>query len=271
MFDISDKEFYKLASLIKRNYGINLGKEKKTLLVGRLQNVLANNNFKDFSEYYDYIIFDTTGNAVSTLVDKMTTNHTFFMREAEHFHYFKEKLMPFFTSAISSKDLCIWSAGCSSGEEPYTLAMIIDEFLGIQKDIWNTKILATDLSSKVLDNASKGIYLNEQVAPLPKIWIKNYFKKIDNEKCILIDRIRNEVIFRRLNFMDPVFPFKKKFHIIFCRNVMIYFDTETKKDLIDKFYNLTEPGGYLFIGHSEAIDRGEMKYKCVAPSIYRRE
>lgn len=271
MFDISDKEYDKLTSLIKMNYGINLGKEKKTLLVGRLQNVLANNNFSNFSEYYNYIVCDTTGNAVSTLVDKMTTNHTFFMREADHFRYFKEKLMPFFISTISSKDLCIWSAGCSSGEEPYTLAMIIDEFLGIQKALWNTKILATDLSSKVLDNASKGIYLNEQATPLPEIWKRNYFKKIDNEKSVLIDKIRNEVIFRRLNFMDSTFPFKKKFHIIFCRNVMIYFDTETKKDLVDKFYYLTEPGGYLFIGHSETINRDETKYKCVAPSIYRRE
>lgn len=270
MFEISDKEYDKLTNLIKVNYGINLGKEKKTLLVGRLQNVLTNNNFRNFSEYYNYIVNDTTGNAVSTLVDKMTTNHTFFMREAEHFSYFKEKLLPYFISTVSSKDLCIWSAGCSSGEEPYTLAMIIDEFLGVQKTLWNTKILATDLSSKVLENASKGAYLNEQVVSLPEIWKKNYFKKLNNEKNVLIDKIRNEVIFRRLNFMDSTFPFKKKFQVIFCRNVMIYFDSETKKNLIDKFYNVTEPGGYLFIGHSENINRDESKYKCVAPAIYRK-
>ena len=271
MFDISDNEYHKITSLIKKNYGINLGEEKKTLLVGRLQNVLANNNFSSFSEYYNYIVGDTTGNAVSTLVDKMTTNHTFFMREAQHFSYLKEKLLPYFWGTLTNKDLCVWSAGCSSGEEPYTMAMIIDELLGLHKVLWNTKILATDLSSKVLDSASKGIYLNEQIVALPEAWKRNYFKKIDNEKSVVVDKIRNEVIFRRLNFMDSVFPFKKKFHIIFCRNVMIYFDAETKKELIDKFYNVTEPGGYLFIGHSETINRDESKYKCLAPSIYRRE
>jgi len=271
MFEITENEYLKLTELIKRNYGINLGKEKKILLVGRLQNILTENNFKSFTEYFNHLITDKTGNAVSLLVDKITTNHTFFMREIQHFQFFKEKLLPYFASTITNKDLCIWSAGCSSGEEPYTLAMIVDEFLGVGKASWNAKILATDLSSKVLENASKGIYLNEQIATLPDNWKRNYFRKVDTEKNVIVDKIKNEVIFRRMNFMDPVFLLKKKLHTIFCRNVMIYFDNQTKKDLIEKFYNLTEPGGYLFIGLSETIDRNESKYKCVAPSVYRKE
>jgi chemotaxis protein methyltransferase CheR len=269
--DITGKEFDQLADLIRKNYGINLGSQKKIMMVGRLQSILEEHNLKNFDEYYKYVLSDTTGNAASLLVDKITTNHTFFMREAEHFGYFKEKLMPLFTGLITDKDLCIWSAGCSSGEEPYTLAMMVDEFLGVQKVLWNAKILATDLSSKVLEIAGRGIYLNEQTANLPEPWKRNYFRKLDPEKSVLVDKIRNEVIFRRLNFMDPVFPFRKKFHVIFCRNVMIYFDTATKKDLIEKFYNLTVPGGYLFIGRSETINRDESKYVCVAPSVYRKE
>jgi chemotaxis protein methyltransferase CheR len=271
MPDITDKEFLKLTELIKKNYGINLGKEKRILLVGRLQNILAECQFKSFTEYYNYLLTDTTGNAVSKLVDKITTNHTFFMREAEHFRFFEEKLMPYYANTIKDKDLRIWSAGCSYGEEPYTLAMIIDQFLGLQKNSWNAKILATDLSSKVLESAKQGIYSNELINVLPNHWKKNYFRKIDNEKSMIVDKIKNEVIFRRLNFMDQVFPLKRKLHVIFCRNVMIYFDNKTKRDLIEKFYNLTEPGGYLFIGLSETIDRNESKYKYVASSVYRKE
>ncbi len=268
--NISSKEFNQLADLIRKNYGINLGSQKKIMLIGRLQNILEEHHLKNFDEYYQYILSDTTGSAASLLVNKITTNHTFFMREAEHFNYFKEKLMPYFKSSIPDRDFCVWSAGCSSGEEPYTLAMIVDEFFGNQKASWNTKILATDISSKVLEIAARGVYSNEQVEHLPDKWQSNYFRKLDDEKSILIDKIRNEVIFRRLNFMDPVFPFRKRFHVIFCRNVMIYFDTATKKDLIEKFYSLNEPGGYLFIGRSETINRDESKYVCVAPSVYRK-
>ncbi|MHB8064854.1 MAG: CheR family methyltransferase, partial [Ruminiclostridium sp.] len=172
---------------------------------------------------------------------------------------------------ISRKDIGIWSAGCSSGEEPYTLAMIIDEFFGIESRNWDTKILATDISSKVLDMAIHGIYENDRIASLPPQWKMNYFKKLDDDKFILIDKIRNEIIFRKFNLMDKIFPFKKKFHVIFCRNVMIYFDNKTKMELIEKFYNLTEPGGYLFIGHSESLGQDNINYKYVIPSVYRKE
>lgn len=193
------------------------------------------------------------------------------MREVDHFYYFRDKVLPYLVSTVREKDLRIWSAGCSSGEEPYTLAMIIDEFFGKEKMWWDSKVLATDISGKVLGEASKGIYSNENIATLPSNWKLNYFKKLDNEKSVLIDKIRNEVIYRKLNLMDQVFPFKKKFHVIFCRNVMIYFDNKTKWELINKFYDLTEYGGYLFIGHSESLNREETKYKYIMPAVYRKE
>ena len=271
MLTITDKEFRELADYIKINYGIHLKEEKQSLITGRLHNVLAQKNFNSFSEYYKYVISDKTGEAVVTLIDKITTNHTFFMREVDHFYYFRDKVLPYLASTVREKDLRIWSAGCSSGEEPCTLAMITDEFFGKEKMWWDSKVLATDISGKVLGEASKGIYSNEKIAALPSNWKLNYFKKLDNEKSVLIDKIRNEVIYRKLNLMDQVFPFKKKFHVIFCRNVMIYFDNKTKWELINKFYDLTEYGGYLFIGHSESLNREETKYKYIMPAVYRKE
>ncbi|AGX43390.1 CheR family methyltransferase [Clostridium saccharobutylicum] len=271
MVTITKKEFRKFADYIKINYGINLKEEKQALVMGRLQNVLIENNFKSFSEYYDYVISDKTGNAVVTLINKITTNHTFFMREIDHFNYFKDKVLPYLKKVASDRDLRIWSAGCSTGEEPYTLAMIIDEFFSKEKMWWDSKILATDISSRVLDSAIKGIYGNEEIDLLPSSWKVNYFKKYDKENSIITDKIRNEIIYRKFNLMDEIFPFKRKFHVIFCRNVMIYFDPKTKAKLINKFYDMTERGGYLFIGHSESLNREETKYKYIMPAVYRKE
>lgn len=270
-FSITDKEFNQLARYIKANYGINLKKEKKTLVTSRLHNVLIQNGIKSFTEYYDYIISDQTGNAAATLVNKITTNHTFFMREADHFIYFRDSVLPFFTNVVKDRDLRIWSAGCSTGEEPYTLAMTMDEFFGKKKTLWDTQILATDISEKVLETAAKGIYDNKKIATLPLKWKNEYFKQVDSEYSIIVDRIRNDVLYRKFNLMDKVFPFKRKFHVIFCRNVMIYFDRKTKMELINKFYDMTEYGGYLFIGHSESLNREETKYKYLMPAVYRKE
>lgn len=267
---ISQDEFKNLAGYIKKNFGINLGMEKQALVVGRLQGVLQQKNFENFSAYYDYVVSDKTGEAAATLVNKITTNHTFFMREPEHFTFFRDSVLPGLSSTVKDRDLRVWSAGCSSGEEPYTLAMIMSDFFGTDKGKWNTNILATDISTKVLGEAINGIYNTESLATLPELWKKQYFRKLDTERSIISDKIKNEVIFRKFNFMEKVFPFRKKFHVIFCRNVMIYFDNKTKAELVNKFYEYTEPGGYLFIGHSESLNREETDYKYVLPAVYRR-
>lgn len=271
MVTITEKEFRKLADYIRQHYGIYLKKEKLSLITGRLQNVLLQNKFKNFTDYFDYVVSDQTGEAGRILVDKITTNHTFFMREADHFEFFRNHVLPYLADTVKDKDLRIWSAGCSTGEEPSTLAMIIDEFFGLKKQMWDTKILATDISQKVLDIATKGVYQTESLASLPANWRLNYFKKVDGNNSILVNKIKNEIIYRKFNLMDQIFPFKKKFHVIFCRNVMIYFDNKTRIDLVNKFYEFTEPGGYLFIGHSESLNRGETKYKYVSPATYRKD
>lgn len=269
--DITEKEFEQLVTYVKCNYGIDLF-EKKALITSRLNNYLNQNNFHSFSEYFNYVSSDKSGQAVNTLLNKLTTNHTFFMREKEHFDYFKNEVLPYLRNKQKeNKDLRIWSAGCSTGEEPYTLAMCIADYFGEEKFFWDTKVLATDISTNVLEKASKGIYSNDSIESIPDIWKMNYFKGINTESSIVVNNIRNEVIFKKFNLMDSIFPFKKRFHVIFCRNVMIYFDSQTKKELVNKFYQFTEPGGYLFIGHSESIKFDDTKYKYIMPAVYRKD
>ena len=269
--NITDDEFRRFSVFVKSNYGINLMEKKRALVKSRLYNVLLQYGFTSFTEYFDFVRSDKTGNSLNTLINKITTNHTFFMRESEHFKYFRNNVLPYLKTSVRVKDLGIWSAGCSSGEEPYTLAMIIDEFFSDEKMWWDTEILATDISSKVLDTARQGIYSSESIADIPNRWKINYFKKHDDDTFEIDKRIKKEVIFRKFNLMEEIFPFKRKFHVIFCRNVMIYFDNQTKNKLVNKFYDFTERGGYLFIGHSESINRDETAYKYIMPAVYRKE
>lgn len=270
MISLSDHEFQMLADYVKANYGINLA-DKKMLVANRLQHVLVEKNLQTFSDFFQYIVGDKTGEGVATLVNRITTNHTFFLREQEHFQYFRNQVLPELRKTADHNDLRIWSAGCSSGEEPYTLAMVIADFFGTEKLLWDTRILATDISQKVLEAAQKGIYSQDQLVQIPQHWKKNYFRELDPEHSQVVERIRNDVIFRSFNLMNPLFPFKKKFQVIFCRNVMIYFDAATRRELVRKFYDFTEPGGYLFIGHSESIRSEETGYQYVIPAIYRKE
>lgn len=271
MVRITEQEFRQFADYIKSNYGIYFKDEKKTLIEGRLGNLMSSLNFGSLTEYMNYVKSDKTGQAASIMLNKITTNHTFFMREPAHFQYFKDMVLPYLSKNVRDKDLRIWSAACSSGEEPYTLAMIIDEFFGPGKTGWDTKILATDISQAVLNVAKAGIYSNERIKDLPESWIKRYFKNHDGENSIISEKIRNEVIFSSINLMDTTFPFRRKMHTIFCRNVMIYFDNETKERLAERLYDITEPGGFLFIGHSESLNRERTRYKYVMPAVYRKE
>ncbi|MCR3921142.1 MAG: protein-glutamate O-methyltransferase CheR [Firmicutes bacterium] len=266
----TDKEFQQLTDYIRDNFGINFKKEKQALVIGRLQNVLVNCNIENFSEYLNYVISDKTGEAAVALINKITTNHTFFMREADHFFYFRDVVLPFLSKTVTNKDMRIWCAACSTGEEAYTLAMILNDYFSRDKILWDTKVLATDISKRVLDIAKTGIYSNDRITPLPRHWKSNYFKRYDDENSILNDKIRNDVIYRNFNLMEKTYPFRKKFNVIFCRNVMIYFDEKTKAELVSKFYNQIENGGYLFVGHSESLNRETTKFKYIMPAVYRK-
>jgi chemotaxis protein methyltransferase CheR len=270
MIKLKDNEFNDLVYYVKSNYGVNLS-QKRMLIEGRMQSVLTGKNFNSFSQYYECLSQDKSGQVVEQLINKLTTNYTFFMREADHFEFLKKEVLPYLESnRKSEKDFRIWSAGCSSGEEPYTLAMVIDDYFKGIKGNRDTKILATDISTNVLDKAKLGIYENEQLNGLNKEYMNKYFKKTEDSKSQVVERVKNEVIFRKFNLMQETFPFKKKFHVIFCRNVMIYFDLETKTRLINRFYDSLEYGGYLFIGHSESINYRDYNLKYIIPSVYRK-
>ena len=270
MIPIDNKDFEKLVNYVEKNYGINLSK-KRNLIEGRLSNTIRDKGFDNFKDYLDYVYSDKTGNEVVILMNKLTTNHTFFMREADHFEYLKKTILPYLKTHKRDRDLRIWSAACSTGEEPYTLAMIIDEFLGAEVGSWDANILATDISTKALDKAKKGIFEKEGVNKLPAHYKSKYFEKVDEDYYKVKHFIMKRVIYRKFNLMTTFFPFKKKFDVIFCRNVMIYFEKDIKMNLINKLYDITEKGGYLFIGQAESIPRSETKYNYIIPAGYRKE
>lgn len=270
MIKMTDDEFKLLSCYIKENSGINLRAEKKTLLIGRLNNMLIELGMNDFMTYYEFLQNDTQGTELSRLIDKVTTNHTYFMREAEHFNYLTQTVLPYLHKTVNNRDLRFWCAASSTGEEPYTLAILLEEFFKMTGEKWDKKLLATDLSLNVLEYAKKGVYSYDKVNALPKIWALNYFDKITLSEYQVKKNIKNEVIYRRFNLLEHIFPFKQKFHVIFCRNVMIYFDNPTKEELINKLYESLEFGGYLFIGHSESINREKTRFKYVKPAVYRK-
>lgn len=270
MLQIKEHELKRLSEFVKGRFGINLA-EKKNLVEGRLAKLLSDRSIESFEAYFHLVEADRTGAEVSQLMDRLTTNHTFFMREASHFDYFKDRVLPWLSETVKDRDLRIWSAGCSSGEEPYTLAMILADFFGEEQVSWDMKILATDISASVLNAAREGIYTGDEVRTLPKAWQLRYFKHKGHDSFQVCDQIRSQVIFRSFNLMEPVLPFRKQFHVIFCRNVMIYFDQETKNQLVQRYYNQTTVGGHLFIGHSESLSRDAMGYRYLMPSVYRKD
>ncbi len=269
MEKIKREEFLTLVEYMRENYGINL-EQKLTLVEGRLWGVLTQRGFSTLGEYFNFIVADKTGEEAKILVTRLTTNYTYFMREDQHYKYLVQNILPDLVRTLASRDLRIWSAGCSSGEEPYTTAMVLDDFFGPVKTEWDTKVLATDISPQVLQMAREALYPAERLENLPPAWIARYFKKegLDYRVC---DAIRGEVIFRSFNLMEKKLPFKKKFHVIFCRNVMIYFNKPTRDALIERFYDILEPGGHLFIGLSETVNKTDTRFEFVQPSIYRKE
>ena len=271
MIDINEREFRQFADYIRTNYGIRFKNEKKTMVAGRLNRVMESMKMSSLTEYMDYVKEDVTGQAASVMLDRLTTNYTYFMREAEHFTFLKERVLPYLVKTVKDRDLRIWSAACSTGEEPYTLAMILDEFFGWDKTEWDTDILATDLSEGALTAARAGIYSKESILELPAPWRRKYFRPYDADHVTLCNEIRKKVTFGKVNLVAPAFPFRRKMHVIFCRNVMIYFDEETKEGLVQRLYDITEPGGFLFTGHSEGLNREKIPYRYVMPAVYRKE
>lgn len=271
VISISEVEYNKIVDFVYHKFGISLGEKKQALLIGRLTKLLNQSGFKTFSDYYNYIIKDKTGKALDGLVNRISTNHTYFYRENEHFTLFTNKVLKEIIAIYGSEDsIRVWSAGCSSGEEPYMLAMLMLEYFGSASNKLKLNVLATDISKNALEKAQEAIYSAENISKLPTKYKNKYFIKEDNDNYKVAKNIKDMILFRRLNFMREYFPFKRKFHCIFCRNVMIYFDPETRDNLVSRFARYMEPNGYFFIGLSESLGRDNKYFEYVQPGAYRK-
>lgn len=270
MLTLSQQDFIRLVQFVKKNYGIDLSK-KMQLIMGRLSNTIISMGYNSFTEYIDHVISSKNPEDLEVMLNKLTTNYTYFMREEAHFNFFRETILPYLITQKKDKVLSIWSAGCSSGEEPYTISMIIKEFLGAQAALWDTRVLATDISQNALRAAKQAVYDEDSLKHLSPSWKSKYFVKTAQPGVYSVSPgIKSNVIFQTFNLMDPI-RFRLKFDVIFCRNVMIYFDQDTKDALIQRFYDATVPGGYLMIGHSETINKEKTPYKYLMPATYRKE
>ncbi len=273
MMKMTDREFRQLRELVYERLGINLTEKKRSMLIGRLQKLLRTSSFKNFQDYYEYLVSDSSMTAMTELIDRVTTNYSFFYRGKSHFEFFIQSALPEVVASLkrrNSRDLRVWTAGCSTGEEPYMLAILMREFFGNEYGMWDGGILATDISEKVLNFALEGVYPEDRAKEIP-VQLKNkYLNKLNDGQLAIKDSIKREVVFRKFNLKNTHYPFQKPFQIIFCRNVMIYFDKQTRDTLLHRFYEATEPDGYLFIGHSETLGREQNLYKYIMPAVYRR-
>ncbi len=270
MLTLSQQDFTRLVQFVKSNYGIDLSK-KMQLIMGRLSNTIITLGYSSFTDYIDHIISSKNPADLEVMLNKLTTNYTYFMREEAHFKFFQGTILPYLLSTKKNKILSIWSAGCSSGEEPYTISMIIKETLGAQAALWDTRVLATDISQNALRAAKEAVYDEDSLKNLSPSWKSKYFiKTAERGVYSVAPAIKSNVIFQTFNLMDPI-RFRLKFDVIFCRNVMIYFDQSTKDALIQRFYDATATGGYLLIGHSETINKEKTPYKYLMPATYRKE
>ncbi len=268
MIELTDKEFLQISTYIKNNYGVNLEK-KRALIEGRLGFYISTKGYDNYSDYFDYAINEPSKQEMANMINRLTTNHTFFMREEDHFVFYRETVLPWIENTLKTKDLRVWSAGCSTGQEPYTIAMTNLDYIGPAGNDWDATVLASDISNRALSTATTGIYSQNDVSDIPGGWLTKYFEQLDDEHVRITKKLRSSVAFRSINLLDD-FNFKKQFHAIFCRNVMIYFDITTKTEIIKKFHRLLVPGGYLFLGHSESLSTMTHDFTYVRPSVYKK-
>lgn len=268
---ITSNEFKMFQELIYNDIGISLADHKRTLVQSRLRKWLGEFKLNSYEELYEKIEDDRSGQMLTMLVNAITTNVTSFFREENQWIYIQEHINNLFDS--KNKSIRIWSAACSSGQEPYSIIMFLKEHLKDFKQ-WDIKILATDISEDILEKATKGIYSQKDVENMPRKMILNNFNGVKDSNgtkyFIIKDELKQYITFRSFNLVTGKFDlFNNKFDLIFCRNVMIYFDRPTQNKLLDQFARLLKKSSRLFIGHSESIQKQDNIYKLAAPSIYK--
>jgi chemotaxis protein methyltransferase CheR len=270
---MTEKDFRLFSKLIEGVCGIRMPDVKKHMLESRLRKRLRALDMHSFRDYYDFLT-SPEGRRVEMvpMIDAVTTNKTDFFREPAHFNYLTEKVLPDLLGTSEVNRVRIWSAGCSSGEEPYTLAMVLSEYARA-RERFSFSILATDICTSVLETAHQGIYEEEKIAPVPHDLRKRYLlRSKDRSRGIvrMAPEMRSLITFRRLNFLDDAYSIQERMQIIFCRNVLIYFDRPTQEKVINNFCSHLQPGGHLFLGHSETINGLDVPLVQVNSTVYRK-
>jgi chemotaxis protein methyltransferase CheR len=270
---ISTGDFARLRGLIHDCAGIHLGQEKRTMLEIRIRRRLKALGMHSYREYCRYLFGDQgMVEEIGNLIDVVTTNKTDFFREPKHFDFLVGTALPEFERGSRESPFFVWSAGCSSGEEPYTLAMLLSEYAQ-QHPGFRFRVLATDISSVVLERARLGVYTEEAVRPVPRTMQRRYFmhsRDAESRRLRVVPELRRAVEFRRLNFMDGDYGLSEKASAIFCRNVIIYFERATQESILSKLASYLVPGGFLFVGHAETLHDMKLPLVPVAPSLYQR-
>jgi chemotaxis protein methyltransferase CheR len=244
------------------------------MLEGRLRKRLRILNLESSADYCSYV-FSGTGHPeeIQHLIDVVTTNKTDFFRESRHFDYLLDVAVPaLIGNGVATRNLLVWSAGCSTGEEPYTLAMVLSDYAE-RNNRFRFQLLASDISTQVLEHAQRGIYKSELLKPVPADLRRKYLMRSKDRGSQLqriVPELRRLVEFRRLNLMDNDFGIDAPMDVIFCRNVIIYFDAPTRASLLNRFSRQLRPGGYLFLGHSETLNGLDVPLMSVGPTVYRK-
>jgi chemotaxis protein methyltransferase CheR len=272
---LSERDFARLSEYIYTNYGIKMPREKRTMLEGRLVKRLRANNMNSFADYCEYV-FSPKGmeEEIIHMINVVSTNKTDFFREPAHFEFLYETVLPELAAKENGKPVRIWSAASSSGEEPYTIAMVLSEFSRNVGANLPFTIFGTDISSDILEKAVMGVYRDERIATIPSLYKKRYFmaNKDPMKKLVrVVPELRKSCAFMRLNLMDTGYPVQEKFDVIFCRNVLIYFDRPTQEAVINKLCEHLAPGGYFFLGHSESAMGMDVPLKAIRPSVFKKK
>ena len=272
--ELTDAQFHKIADFIQTNVGIKMPDQKKIMVQSRLYSRLKELGITNFDDYINYAFQKTAkgDEEIALMINVITTNLTSFFRESQHFDYMKSTALPEVAKVTAHPE--IWSAACSSGEEPYTLSVVMQEFMKSHQGMFQDySILATDISSRVLDKAVDAVYPIDEVESLSMDLKKKYFLKSKDADAGLVrvkKNVREKVSFERLNFMDAEYHIYRPKNIIFCRNALIYFDKPTQKAVIQKLIRHLVPNGYLFLGHSETIFGMDLPLQTVGPTIFRK-
>lgn len=272
MIQLTQDDFGRFSAYVYQQCGINLTPPKRVLLEGRLQKRLISLNMKSFLEYYKLVTSPGGKEELIHMLDSVSTNKTDFFRESAHFDFIRNIVLPQYKNSRSQKPIRIWSSACSTGEEPYTTAMVLQDCIDKSAPI-DYQILATDISTRALKHAANAVYEEDKIVDIPQSFRKRYLlRSKDPEKTLvrIIPELRRKVSYRRMNLMDADYKLDTLQDVIFCRNVLIYFDKETQKNVVQKLIQYLKPGGYLLIGHSESLFEMDLPLTQLMPATFQK-